>query len=78
LAGVVGSALLAYVSVTLGLISGTKSVVACLVAAFVATTAESYIGAIFQDNVKWLNNEIVNLINTIIGALVAITIARFL
>jgi uncharacterized membrane protein len=45
---------------------------ACVVAAFVGTTAESFIGASFQgdDKVKWLSNELVNLINTVIGAFV--------
>jgi len=43
-------------------------------AAFVATTAESYIGATFQDNYPWLTNELVNLINTVIGAAVGIGI----
>ena len=46
--------------------------IACTVAAFIATTFESWIGATYQDNVSWLSNELVNLINTFVGAAVAI------
>lgn len=79
LAGVVGSLLMVAAGVGLGIISGNwPSVISCIVAAFVATTAESYIGAIFQDSIPWLTNELVNLINTLIGALVAIIIYTIL
>jgi uncharacterized membrane protein len=47
-------------------------VIICLVAAVVATTIESLIGAAFQDQNAWLTNELVNFINTAIGAIVAI------
>jgi uncharacterized protein (TIGR00297 family) len=71
IAGVVGSLVLAIVANLLGLISGVGLVI-CLVAAFIATTIESLIGATFQDKNAWLTNELVNFINTAIGALVAI------
>jgi uncharacterized protein (TIGR00297 family) len=71
IAGIVGSLVLAIVANILGLISGV-GVVICLIAAFVATTAESLIGAAFQDKNTWLTNEFVNFINTAIGAVVAI------
>ena len=45
-------------------------------AAFVATTAESFIGAVWQapGKLPWLSNELVNLANTVIGAAVAVAI----
>lgn len=74
LAGIVGSIVMAEVGCSLGLITSQKGVAACIFAAFVATTAESYIGAIFQDKIPWLSNELVNLINTIIGACSAVAV----
>jgi uncharacterized protein (TIGR00297 family) len=76
LAGVVGSLLIALLASALGVLpGGERGVVICTVAAFLATTAESYIGAVFQnDQRSWLSNELVNLIMTIIGAALAMTI----
>jgi uncharacterized protein (TIGR00297 family) len=71
LAGVVGSVLLTGLGLALGVVSGGDAAV-CVGAAFLATTAESYIGAVFQDNVPWLTNELVNLIMTVIGAVIAV------
>lgn len=73
-AGVVASILMALIAQYLGLIQGNVATAAVIVAAFVATTVESYIGAIFQDNVPWLTNELVNLINTLIGAFVGFAV----
>jgi uncharacterized protein (TIGR00297 family) len=73
-AGVLGSIIMTAVAIPLGLIASSKGFVASIIAAFVATTAESYIGAVFQDKYPWLTNELVNLINTIIGAGTAIAI----
>jgi len=44
------------------------------IAALIATTSESLIGATFQDNVKWLTNEVVNFILTVIGAAAAVAL----
>ena len=49
----------------------SPQVPACAVAAFVATTCESWLGASVQGNVAWLTNEVINFINTLIGAAVA-------
>eukprot|EP01041_Mallomonas_annulata_P007137 gene7137-14518_t len=68
LAGVVGSLLVALLGFALGLIN-SKAILISMIAAFIATTFESYIGATYQDSIPWLTNELVNLINTIIGAL---------
>jgi uncharacterized protein (TIGR00297 family) len=44
----------------------------CVIAAFIATNIESLIGATLQTRFLWLTNELVNVINTVIGAIVAI------
>lgn len=74
LAGIVGGILISLVAYSLGMITLT-GVVICTIAAFTATNLESVIGATLQSNIDWLSNELVNVINTIIGAVVAIAIA---
>lgn len=60
----------AYYSLRVGLLTGWWDVWIVVTAAFVATTAESYIGATLQKERKW-TNEYVNFLNTAIGALLA-------
>jgi uncharacterized protein (TIGR00297 family) len=74
LAGIFGGILISLVAYSLGLITFT-GVIICTIAAFVATNLESVIGATLQSDLDWLSNELVNVINTIIGAVVAISIA---
>jgi uncharacterized protein (TIGR00297 family) len=74
LAGIVGGILISLVAYSLGMITFT-GVIICTIAAFVATNLESVIGATLQSDLDWLSNELVNVINTIIGAVVAISIA---
>ena len=74
LAGVVASAAIAAVGWAVGLISPI-GIVWCILAAFVATNLESVIGATLQTKVSWLTNEVVNILNTLIGAIVAVLIA---
>jgi len=40
-----------------------------MLAAFIATNLESVIGATLQAKVGWLTNEVVNILNTLIGAI---------
>jgi uncharacterized protein (TIGR00297 family) len=77
LAGIVGGLLIALVAYSLHLI-GVSGVLICAMAAFIATNAESVIGATLQSKFDWLTNELVNILNTIIGAGVAIGIALLL
>ena len=77
IAGVFGSLAIAIAASMMGLMSGPLSIAIALIAAFVATTAESFIGAIFQDKISWLTNEMVNFINTLIGAAVGISLAIY-
>ncbi|WP_309732422.1 TIGR00297 family protein [Chamaesiphon sp. OTE_75_metabat_556] len=74
LAGIVGGVLISLVAYSLGLITLT-GVVICTIAAFIATNLESVIGATVQSKFDWLTNELVNVINTIIGAVVAIALS---
>jgi uncharacterized protein (TIGR00297 family) len=71
LAGVVGSLVLSVAAYWLGLIA-PSGIAICLVAAFVANNIESLIGATVQEKNAWLTNELVNFINTAIGAVIAI------
>lgn len=46
----------------------------CWIAAILATTAESWIGATVQEDIAWMTNEVVNGIQTTIAAILAIAI----
>lgn len=74
IAGVVASAAIALVGWIVGMIP-PLGIAICVVAAFVATTVESLIGATLQTQFSWLTNELVNVINTLIGAVVAMVLA---
>jgi uncharacterized protein (TIGR00297 family) len=74
LAGILGGSIISLVAYGVELIT-LPGVVICTIAAFVATNLESVIGATIQNKFDWLTNELVNVINTIIGAVVAIAIA---
>ncbi|QDZ39920.1 TIGR00297 family protein [Euhalothece natronophila Z-M001] len=70
LAGILASTVIAVVGWSVGLIS-IVGVLYCILAAFVATNLESLIGATLQERFDFLTNEIVNIINTFLGALIA-------
>lgn len=74
LAGVVGSVAIALVGWGVGLID-LLGVLFCVLAAFIATNLESVIGATLQAKVGWLTNEVVNILNTLIGAIAAVLLA---
>ncbi len=74
LAGIVGSAAMSLVGWLVGLIDLT-GVIFCVLAAFIATNIESLIGATLQAKVSWLTNEVVNILNTLIGAIAAVLLA---
>ena len=73
-AGICASIAIALVGYGVNMVNGT-GVILCVVAAFVATNIESLIGATLQENTPWLTNEIVNFINTTVGAIAAISLA---
>jgi uncharacterized protein (TIGR00297 family) len=73
MAGIVGSMVIAAVGWGVGLIPGW-GIAICLVAAFLATNVESLIGATLQMRISWLSNELVNIINTTLGAGIALVL----
>lgn len=74
LAGVVASIAIAILGWGVGLID-LLGVVWCVLAALIATNLESVIGATLQSQYTWLTNELVNILNTLIGAIAAMFIA---
>ncbi|ARV61818.1 TIGR00297 family protein [Nostocales cyanobacterium HT-58-2] len=74
LAGAIASLAQALLAWGVGLID-LLGVFWCVVAAFIATNLESVIGATLQSRFSWLTNEVVNIINTLIGASTAILFA---
>ncbi|MBF2029038.1 MAG: TIGR00297 family protein [Oscillatoriales cyanobacterium C42_A2020_001] len=76
-AGMIAAIAIAVVGWAVGLIS-LVGIGICVVAAFIATNLESVIGATLQNQFNWLTNELVNIINTLIGAVVAIAIVLIL
>ncbi len=74
LAGALASVVIALVGLAVGLVD-PLGVGWCAIAAFIATNLESVIGATLQEQYDWLTNEVVNGINTAIGAIVAVGLA---
>jgi uncharacterized protein (TIGR00297 family) len=74
IAGILGAAAIATVGWGLSLIP-LIGIPLCLAAALIATNLESVIGATLQTKFDWLTNELVNILNTLIGAVVAIGLA---
>ncbi|QLE54226.1 TIGR00297 family protein [Nostoc sp. TCL26-01] len=77
LAGVMASIAIAIIGWGVGLIS-PLGIVWCALAAFIATNLESVIGATLQSKYTWLTNEVVNILNTLIGAIAAMLLAIFI
>jgi uncharacterized protein (TIGR00297 family) len=74
LAGILASIILAVIAWVIGLIS-PLGIIWCIIAAFIATTIESLIGATLESRFTWLTNDLVNFINTVIGAIAAMVLA---
>jgi uncharacterized protein (TIGR00297 family) len=74
LAGMFASVVLAILGWSLGLID-LWGILWCVLAAFIATNLESVIGATLQSRWQWLTNELVNVLNTLIGSLTAMLFA---
>jgi uncharacterized protein (TIGR00297 family) len=74
IAGIVGSLAIALVAWSVSLIDGW-GIVWSVLAALIATNLESVIGATLQNKYNWLTNEVVNFVNTLIGAIAAIILA---
>lgn len=76
-AGIVGSIAIATLAWSVGLIS-PMGIGICAIAAFIATNIESLIGATIEGKVGWLTHDVVNILNTLIGAIAAILLALVL
>lgn len=74
LAGIAASGAMALVGWGTGIIDW-PGVAYCVLAAFIATTLESIIGATIESQFNWLTHDLVNVINTAIGAIAAMGIA---
>ena len=76
LAGVIGGLLISLLAAFIGFIE-LKSVSICTAAAVIASTIESYIGATWSNgNIKWLTHDVVNVANTLFGAITSVFIYR--
>ncbi|NJL78157.1 MAG: TIGR00297 family protein [Richelia sp. RM2_1_2] len=73
-AGIFASVVLAILGWSLSLID-VWGILWCVLAAFIATNLESVIGATLQSRWQWLTNELVNVLNTLIGAASAMLFA---
>tara|TARA_B100000579_G_scaffold394352_1_gene371652 strand:- start:5029 stop:5775 length:747 start_codon:yes stop_codon:yes gene_type:complete len=71
LAGLCGSFIMTVVMVKLTIISGVYVALIVLVSGYLATILESYIGAVFQNKIEWMTNELVNSIQTSLAAIIS-------
>ena len=74
LAGLLGSFILTIVMIKLSIISGIYVVFVVLFSSYFATIIESYIGAIAQNKINWMTNELVNSIQTSLAAVISILV----
>lgn len=73
LAGVAASLFLGTVALLAGFID-IKGICSVIVASFAANYVESVIGAVFQDSVSWLTNDVVNMIQICLASVFAMLI----
>lgn len=77
IASLVGAVAISISGWLLHLLNSTD-IMPVLVASFLAVNLESLIGATLQHRFPWLTNELVNVLNTAIGASLAVVLVRFL
>ncbi|KAL2245506.1 UNVERIFIED_CONTAM: Protein VTE6, chloroplastic [Sesamum indicum] len=79
LAGVLASILLASIGCLMGQIH-VSEVIICVVASQIANVGESIIGAALQEKegFRWLNNDIVNVINISMGSILAVLMQQLI
>ena len=76
LASGLGSVLMTAVMAPMFLLSqGSQAILLVAVIGFLATLMESLLGAIAQDKISWLSNELVNGLQTSFAALIAMAFA---
>ncbi|MBM5807222.1 MAG: DUF92 domain-containing protein [Cyanobacteria bacterium M_surface_10_m2_179] len=77
-ASLIGSALMALVMLQLGLLEGLGPWLLVAAVGLVATLLESLIGAGLQQRCSWLTNELVNALQTLIAAVLAMAAATLI
>lgn len=77
IAGIIGATTLAVLAWGVGLIPYQRpiGIAFVVIAAFVATNIESLIGATIEGKVPFLTHDVVNVLNTLIGAIIAVGLA---
>lgn len=78
-AAVLGGLLLSSYGYAVGLLDSIPAVAIATVAAFVATNIESMLGATLQEKegLEWMTNEVINFLNTLIGAAIAMSAGKY-
>ncbi|XP_022942915.1 protein VTE6, chloroplastic [Cucurbita moschata] len=78
-AGLLAAIALAFVGYLLGDVTAPEAIV-CAIASQIANLGESIIGAVFQgkEGFRWLNNDVVNVINISIGSILAMLMQQLL
>tara|TARA_B100000700_G_scaffold323145_1_gene426283 strand:+ start:552 stop:1298 length:747 start_codon:yes stop_codon:yes gene_type:complete len=71
-AGLFGSVIMTAVMLNLSIIYGLSVAFIVLISGFLATILESYIGALVQNKLEWMTNELVNSIQTSLAAIISI------
>ena len=75
-ASLLGSAVMAALMLRLGLLSDGACWLLVTLVGLVATLLESWIGAALQQRWRWLSNELVNAIQTLLAAVLAMALAQ--
>jgi uncharacterized protein (TIGR00297 family) len=71
-----GAVLMALVLGSLGFCRGPSDLAVVVVAGMAATLLESLVGATLQRRWRWLSNELVNGLQTLLAALLALALVR--
>ncbi len=77
-ASLLGSLLMALVMYKLDFLTSISSLTIVIISGFIATLMESYFGAIFQNRIVWMSNELVNFFQTTFAAIISIAFAALL
>ncbi len=72
IAGLLGSFIMTVFMLNLSIISGLSVAFIVFLSGYLATFLESYIGAVVQNKIDWMTNELVNFIQTSIAAIISI------
>tara|TARA_B100000700_G_C14802010_1_gene741044 strand:+ start:107 stop:850 length:744 start_codon:yes stop_codon:yes gene_type:complete len=72
IASVFGSVLMTLVFSSLGLIGNSFYATIVICSGVVATLSESFVGAVFQNRLTWMSNELVNFFQTSFAALITV------